>query len=62
MSADQSRRKELGTSHPIEWAVLRKIVADKNILLKTCGIKGHAGITGNELAHSAANATPLHFN
>jgi ribonuclease HI len=57
ISADQSPRKKLRTSCPIEWGVLRKIVADKNISLKTRWIEGHAGITGTELADSAANAT-----
>jgi hypothetical protein len=57
ISADQLPRKKLRTSCPIESAVLRKIVADKNISLKTSWKKGHAGITGNELADSAANAT-----
>jgi hypothetical protein len=50
-------RKKPRTSLPIEWVVLRKIVDDKNILLKTPWIKGHAGITGNELSNFAANAT-----
>jgi hypothetical protein len=45
------------TSCPKEWAMIRKIVMNKNILLKTWGIKSHSGITGNKLADMADTST-----
>jgi hypothetical protein len=48
-------RKKLQTPGPIEVAGLEKLVANKNILLKTRRIKGHAGISGKKLADMAAN-------
>jgi hypothetical protein len=57
LSANPLPRKRLRTSCQIEWGIVRKIIADKNILQKTRRIKGHAGITGNELAALGAKTT-----